>query len=133
MSNQAKMSKQILIIDDDPIYRMIVSKTIERIDIEMQIEHCENGQCGLDLLKELSTTDKPIIVLLDINMPLVNGWDFLELIIQNKFYDISALSIYIVSSSTDESDLIKAKKYNFLKGFVHKPIHKEELLVIFSK
>jgi CheY-like chemotaxis protein len=127
------MSNQILIIDDDPIYRMIVSKTIERIDSKLRIAHCENGQIGLDLLEALSAADNSIIVLLDINMPLVNGWDFLDQIIENNFYNFATLSIYIVSSSTDESDLVKAKKYNFLKGFVHKPIQKEELQVIFYK
>jgi CheY-like chemotaxis protein len=120
------MTKEIFIIDDDLIYRMIVSRTITKIDANMQISQCENGQLGLDMLKTRAL-DTKIIILLDINMPVLNGWGFLDEIKRNDFYDIPNLSIYLVSSSTDESDMFKAKQYSFLDGFLHKPLNKEDI------
>ena len=67
---------------------------------------------------------------LDINMPILNGWGFLDQIADKKFFNNNAIKIYIVSSSTDESDLIKAKQYDFLGGFLHKPLKKEDIISI---
>jgi CheY-like chemotaxis protein len=126
------MKKQILIIDDDPIYRMIVSRTISRIDASLSIDECENGQIGLSMLEHGDSTNTKIIILLDINMPIIDGWVFLDQIKANNFYNISQVLIYLVSSSTDESDLLKAKQYGFLGGFLHKPLQKEDICSILT-
>jgi CheY-like chemotaxis protein len=54
---------------------MIVSKTINKMDSSLVINQCENGAIGLNMLKEQSANYK-IIVLLDINMPVIDGWSF---------------------------------------------------------
>jgi CheY-like chemotaxis protein len=121
------MEKELFIIDDDNIYRMIVSRMINRIDADLFITQCENGQIGLSILEQKSTNTNEVIVLLDINMPILNGWGFLEQVAKQNFFDIKLLKIYIVSSSTDKSDLLKAEKYDFVKGFLHKPLSKEDI------
>jgi len=126
------MKKQILIIDDDPIYRMIVSRIISRIDASLAINECENGEVGLSMLEHGTNINSKIIILLDINMPIIDGWVFLDQIKASNFYNIPQVYIYLVSSSTDESDLLKAKQYGFLGGFLHKPLHKEELCTILA-
>ena len=126
------MKKQILIIDDDPIYRMIVSRTIARIDASLAIEQCEDGQVGLSMLEHYTSSNTKIIILLDINMPVIDGWVFLDRITAINFYNLPQVLIYLVSSSTDESDLLKAKQYGFLGGFLHKPLHKEDLYSILA-
>jgi CheY-like chemotaxis protein len=68
-----------------------------------------------------------IIVLLDLNMPILDGWGFLEQIEKSDFYNLHQLSIYIVSSSIDESDISKASQYGFVKNFLHKPLSREDL------
>jgi CheY-like chemotaxis protein len=70
-----KMKKELYIIDDDLIFRMIVSKTINKMD-SLVINQCENGAIGLNMLKEQSDANYKIIVLLDINMPVIDGWSF---------------------------------------------------------
>jgi CheY-like chemotaxis protein len=121
------MKKELYIIDDDLIFRMIVSKTINKMDSSLVINQCENGAIGLNMLKEQSDANYKIIVLLDINMPVIDGWSFLEQIEKSDFYNIHHLFIYIVSSSTDESDILKAQQYGFVKGFLHKPITSEDI------
>jgi CheY-like chemotaxis protein len=63
-------------------------------------------------------------------MPVLDGWGFLDQIEKCAFYNIQQLVIYIVSSSTDESDLLKSKKYKFVSGFFHKPISSKNLASI---
>jgi CheY-like chemotaxis protein len=65
--------KRNFYIDDDLIFRMIVSKTINKMDSSLVINQCENGAIGLNMLK---TCNYKIIVLLDINMPVIDGWSF---------------------------------------------------------
>jgi CheY-like chemotaxis protein len=121
---------EIFIIDDDLIQRMIVSKMIKIIDPTLLTTHCENGKIGLDMLEKQSNSNQKIIVLLDINMPVLDGWGFLDQIEKSNFYNLDQLSIYIVSSSIDESDILKANQYGFVKSFLHKPLSREDLSTI---
>lgn len=116
------MKKEIFIVDDDPIYRMIVSRMIKNIDSDVSIHDCKNGKLGLDSLHNLENTKAEIIILLDINMPIMDGWDFLDHLENFKFFNIKNLSLYMISSSTDESDLLKANQYEVIKEFFHKPL-----------
>jgi len=120
----------LFIIDDDLIQRMIVSKMIKMIDPTLVITQCENGKIGLDMLEKHSNSNQKIIVLLDINMPILDGWEFLDQIEKSNFYNLHQLSVYIVSSSIDESDISKASQYGFVKSFLHKPISREHLNTI---
>ena len=124
------MKKELFIIDDDPIYRIIVSKMTYAIDSTLIINQAENGEIGLAKLEYLKKSNAMIIVLLDINMPILDGWGFLDQLEKNEFYNIDQLLIYIVSSSIDESDILKAKEYDFVKGFLHKPLKKEDISTI---
>jgi CheY-like chemotaxis protein len=123
---------EIVIIDDDLIYRMIVTKMIKIIDASLTINQCENGKAGLAMLERFSNSKQKVVVLLDINMPVLDGWGFLEQVEKSNFYNLDQLIIYIVSSSTDESDILTAKKYGFVKNFFHKPLSREDLEAIIS-
>jgi CheY-like chemotaxis protein len=118
---------ELFIVDDDLIQRMIVSKMIKMIDPTLVITQCENGKIGLDMLEKHSNSTQKIIVLLDINMPILDGWGFLDQIEKSNFYNLHQLSIHIVSSSIDESDISKASEYGFVKSFLHKPLSREDL------
>jgi CheY-like chemotaxis protein len=123
---------KLFIIDDDLIFRMIVSHKITSIDSSINIVECEDGSIGIGKLAQQSNSDEKIIVLLDINMPILDGWGFLDQMEKSNFYNIQNLVIYIVSSSTDESDILKAKQYECVSGFFHKPLSTAELNSIIS-
>ncbi|MEX2566293.1 MAG: response regulator [Cyclobacteriaceae bacterium] len=117
------MQTYIFIIDDDPIFRRITVKMISKLDKEFFIiKECEDGEIGIKELERLSNSEERIIIFLDINMPVLNGWEFLDKLIQNENYNIKDVRVFIVSSSTDKIDIIKAQNYPLVKQFIHKPM-----------
>ncbi|MFD2826537.1 response regulator [Leeuwenhoekiella polynyae] len=123
---------KVFLIDDDIIYRRIASKMWELIDSSVETIACENGAIGLLDLECERDSNQPISVLLDINMPVLNGWDFLRELEKKNFYQLPDLHIYLVSSSTDERDILKSREFPFIKAFIHKPLTKENIEMIIN-
>ncbi|MEB2784208.1 response regulator [Algoriphagus persicinus] len=118
------MIKNILLVDDDPISQLIASKLIRKFETDITISSHLNGKVALEFLtKEFNDLDS-FIVLLDINMPVMNGWEFLDELAQVSF--CAKIKIYIVSSSTDEEDLLKASTYTNVAKFISKPIKNKD-------
>lgn len=116
------MNKTIFIIDDDPLIRLIIYKMMNKVDNTLTFVHCENGKIGLEKLKDYQGEFSDCIVLLDLNMPVLDGWGFLDRIESDLLKDLQSLSLYILSSSTDKGDVEKAKQYSIVKKFYHKPL-----------
>lgn len=117
----------ILLIDDDEIQNFITQRMIQLVKEDVQLEVCMNGQMGLDALFDKGL--EPKIILLDINMPVKNGWDFMDEYMKQEQPN---LPIYILTSSINDRDRQKAKKYECVKGFLVKPLSidlLQELLV----
>ena len=85
------MKKELFIIDDDLIDRMLALKTINKIDSTLIINQCENGESGLATLESIKNSNHQIIVLLDINMPSLSGWEVLNQIEKSNFYNLPKL------------------------------------------
>lgn len=125
------MNKTVLLVDDDPIVRLIIQKMIHNFDNLVNCLPCANGQVGLSVLATLqNTTQDAIVVLLDINMPVVNGWEFLDSLPDINLESFSTFKLFIVTSSTDESDIVKAQSYPVIKKFYHKPLSKQAIAEI---
>ncbi len=120
------MKKSIWVIDDDQIYQMIIKKLIKRAEVfgEESYYKCTH-QVFEDL--ENSGLSLPDIILLDINMPSVDGWQFIEKL-QSIFPDlVNETSIYIVSSSIAYSDKERAETIPVINSFLSKPLSVEKL------
>lgn len=92
------------------------------------IESFPNGKAGLDTIKNREANGKlPSLILLDINMPIMNGWDFLDEI--NPYLEKlpDDLNIAILSSSVEPSDKAKALSYSEVNDYISKPVHIEDL------
>lgn len=126
------MKKEVLIIDDDPILRLIVQKMILNIDSSVICHQCENAEIGIGVLESMRNSLNNIIILLDINMPILDGWGFLEQLEKCDDYNIKFFNLYIVSSSTDGSDKLKANRYDVLQKFYHKPLTKMDIVEILN-
>ena len=109
----------IFSIDDDQLQIMINKILIQKIDSKFNIFVFNNAQ---DALEKIILED-PQIIFLDLNMPVMNGWDFLD-VLQRKNIK---LDVYILTSSVDPNDKKKAEKYENVKGFLTKPLSKETL------
>lgn len=120
------------LIDDDQIFQFITDTTLRRINPNIKIEKYLDGEQGINSIKQRIDTPEilPDIVMLDINMPFMNGWDFLK-----EYQTINdriekSIHIYMLTSSDDPDDIEKAKKISELSGYLIKPVTEDELEVL---
>lgn len=113
---------KVLIIDDDDIVLLVERKMLQRCSISAQPISFKGGKPALDYLKGLDD-NADVLILLDINMPQMNGWEFLiqldELQKKNKIF------VIMVTSSIDKYDKEVAQKFSRVIGFIEKPITAE--------
>jgi CheY-like chemotaxis protein len=126
------MKESICVIDDDQIYQLIIRKVVERTGKFDRIQFYNDGVNALEDFKN-PTTILPEIILLDINMPQMDGWQFLDTLIAHRPNFHQETIIYIVTSSIAHSDRDKAKSYKEVSGFLSKPLSVEKLKEIADK
>jgi CheY-like chemotaxis protein len=119
---------QVLLIDDDQVYLFAATKTIEATGLAGSVEVCTNGLDALEYLKGLihSSGKLPDVIFIDINMPVMDGWEFLEEYKTLKESITTPIKIYILSSSVDKNDILRSKQYNSVIDYVIKPVYKEK-------
>lgn len=123
----------ICLIDDDRIYQFTARRIIELVNPSQKILVFSNGKEALDFFtqRSLSNEQLPDLIFLDINMPVMNGWEFLEAYSAVKTALEKNICIYMVSSSVDENDKIRSKTFD-VKVFIEKPIDKEMMFTILN-
>ncbi|RTY81164.1 response regulator [Flavobacterium sp. LS1P28] len=124
--------KAIWIVDDDAIYQIIVNKIIQRSEIFSRVSSFKNGKEAIDHLHIAVENNAalPDIILLDINMPIMDGWEFMEEMGLIKPLFDKQIIVYIVSSSIAVEDKNKSKSYKNILGYLSKPITTNDLLLI---
>ncbi len=124
--------KKILLIDDDTINNFIVLNKLNNIALSLDAVSVLNGREGLDYLNKciLENLDFPELILLDINMPVLDGWGFLDEFEKLEKNYQQKTAIYMVSSSVYIEDIEKAKEYSQIKQFISKPLSKDKLTEI---
>ncbi|GGD92474.1 response regulator [Planktosalinus lacus] len=124
------MSRTICIIDDDPLYKLLLKKTIERLNMNINILTFEDGKQAIEGLSTLNTeaAKLPDIILLDINMPVMDGWEFMDQFVEDKSQFSKPMNIFIASSSIAKHDIEKSKTYTEISGYLVKPIVKKTIL-----
>lgn len=120
----------VLLVEDDPITIMVCDRVIKMASFAENVKACENGKIGIDYLSSLDGASIPKIIFLDINMPVMNGWDFLEEFEKIKDRFASLPRIYLLSSTVDPEDYKRAKNFSLVKDFISKPLSKEVLETI---
>lgn len=118
---------KICVVDDDPIFVFTLKTMFELKGINNEFDHFENGEDAfLEISKKLiSDSNYYDLIILDINMPIWDGWDFLNEIEKLNLNQYPA--IYLSSSSTNPEDIKSVSKYKLLKGFISKPLTIEKL------
>ena len=110
---------KVLIIDDDDIVRLVQGKLIQNCGVSKDPLKFKLASEALDFLKS-ATNEHHYLLLLDINMPMMNGWQFLEEI--EKMLVKDNIYVFMVTSSIDYNDKEKSKNYNNIINFLEKPI-----------
>ncbi|MCD0475361.1 response regulator [Flavobacterium sp. EDS] len=135
------MFDQILCIDDDPIALMLCKKVITKAEFSKEIITAQNGEEALSYFNSLKyntkptdlNTKKPRLIFLDLNMPVMGGWEFLDHFSTPNYSDFNTTNIIILSSTIDPEDLEKAKNYPMILDFLSKPITLQMLEYIKNK
>lgn len=117
-------SKVIGLVDDEEIFHWIVQKYVKKLNNGCEFLSFFNGEEVFNYLSS-SPDVVPNILLLDLNMPICSGWRFLENYTSST--GTQDMDIYILSSSIDPEDKMRAKKFPVVKEFVSKPISNDFL------
>lgn len=123
------MLEQILCIDDDPITLMLCKKVISKSSFSKEIITAQNGEEALLHFNNLKYTNiknkankKPELIFLDLNMPVMGGWEFLDHFTSPDYAEFNTANVIVLSSTIDPEDLAKAKKYPIIIDFLSKPV-----------
>ncbi|PLK43870.1 response regulator [Emticicia sp. TH156] len=117
----------VWIIDDDKILTYVLKRMLASINVFENIEIFQNGKEAFNQLTKVLTEREllPDIILLDLNMPVMDGWQFLD---EFERLDLDKkITLYIVSSSIDTQDHEKAANYTVVSDFLVKPIGKKQI------
>lgn len=120
----------VCIIDDDKIYQTLLRKTFSKVNVQVEVNSFYNGVEAIESFKDCSFDYE--IILLDINMPLMDGWELIEKCKNLYENHKSPPKIYIATSSIYEEDREKARNYSCVKGYLTKPITISKLEEILS-
>ena len=126
------MKPTIAIVDDDSIFQFTTKVKLQKLALTSDIQIFNDGEEILDYIKDENNSKALDIILLDINMLMLDGWDFLEV------YDKLALSseqkhkIFMLSSSINPVDVEKAKNNKWVIDYITKPISDDDLHRIFT-
>lgn len=132
MNTKTKTAIISCLIDDDFIHQFGMKRMIQRYYPSTQILEFYSGLEAINFFK--NNTDKaalPEIIFLDINMPIMNGWEFLEEFGKLRSSLKKKIDIYLLSSSTDKEDIDRAKSNSLVIDYIVKPLTSEWLENIF--
>ena len=114
------MTFEVFTVDDDKIITLVHKKMVLKSNFHVDPISFLNGKDVLDYILNNNSIEKTYCILLDINMPLMNGWEFLDAINQSKI--AARILVFMVTSSVDKLDKEKAKTYPLVIDFLEKPI-----------
>lgn len=123
-----------IVIDDDPVNNRICKIIIERIHPDKTIMSFTEPEEGLSYIADVFSTEPTgkAILLLDINMPVLSGWDVLDRFERFKEELQGKITVYILSSSVDAFDKKRAEGNRFVAGYIEKPLTIERVKQFFA-
>jgi CheY-like chemotaxis protein len=123
----------ILCVDDDPITLMLCKMVIAKSSFASEIITAQNGEEALNYFDDLKLNNLgaeikkyPSLVFLDLNMPVMDGWEFLDHFSKEEYTSaFKNTKVIVLSSTIDPNDIEKSKTYSMVLDFLSKPITKE--------
>lgn len=127
---EGKKDLEIVIVEDDVIVSRMHKFSLSGF-VEDELQICYNGREAIEYLDERAEEREKILVLLDLNMPVMNGWEFLDLCHSRPYSD--KLHVVIVTSSSFNDDKQKALEYEQVKAYYPKPLKREYISEILQQ
>ena len=116
--------KRLWLVDDDAIFVSLTKKMMGKMNFAGNIEVFENGQLALEHLRQVSDDggDLPQLIFLDLMMPVLDGWGFLDEYIKMAESIRRKITLYVLSSSASPQDIKRIKRNRAVRGFITKPM-----------
>jgi CheY-like chemotaxis protein len=124
------MNQQAFIIDDDQICHFLTRHLIKTEGLAQQVTCFFDAEAALRQLLSGLPDQLPDMIFLDLNMPGMNGWQFLDALMGNGAAIHLKTRIFILTSSVDKGDLARSRKYPFISGYFYKPLQSTDLATI---
>lgn len=121
------------LIDDDPLSNYLTENLLRLEGFSSTIFTFKSAQKALDALLKERAGEVPTVVLLDLNMPAMNGWEFLDALAPYRDELRDHCHIYVLTSSLALADLERARTYELVTRLIHKPIDSKEIRAIHSQ
>jgi CheY-like chemotaxis protein len=122
----------ILLIDDDPICNFLHSRLLNKLNISDDVKVSLNGREALAHIDKVSKMEHcPQLIFLDINMPVMDGIDFMKSFNEKAFCKRKPV-IIILTTSSNPNDIKQMQRYPEIKGFLNKPLSAEMITSILS-
>ncbi|WP_127019744.1 response regulator [Flagellimonas beolgyonensis] len=120
----------LYLIDDDDTYQFIVQRTLNSLNLVNSIKLFSNGKAAIDFLEATlhDIEQIPDVILLDLTMPIMDGWQFLEQYLRFRPRIGKKVVIFVVSSSIDPRDMQRAKSISEVTDYIIKPLTKSKLI-----
>ncbi|HLO74680.1 MAG TPA: response regulator [Flavobacterium sp.] len=127
-----KQIEILALVDDDDTFVFITQRIIEQTNHVKEIKVFNNGLDALNYLKDNLNNNYqlPEVIFLDLSMPIMDGWQFLDEFTSLKTEKTEKILIYICSSSISPHDITKAKEISSVTDFIIKPVTKDKLAEI---
>ncbi|GAB3199867.1 CheY-like chemotaxis protein [Pontibacter aydingkolensis] len=123
---------KVFVIDDDHLSVFLTQSILNLDTATTEVVTFLSAEAALETMAELDNTAMPDVIFLDLNMPLMDGWHFLDALAKLKPGVETNCSIYVLTSSLDVSDSIKAAAYSMVSRLLHKPITNEDISLIYE-
>ena len=122
------------IIDDDTIYHFILTSIINKYKLAESILSFLDGEKAIQYLTDNKTKNKkiPDVFFLDVNMPIMDGWMFIEQYARIKPDITKKILVFMLSSSMNPIDIERAGKISEISNYIIKPLNLEEVKIIFE-
>jgi CheY-like chemotaxis protein len=122
--------KQLSLVDDDEVFVFLTTRLLEKYKLVDLIKIFDNGYDAIVFIKENieNINALPDVILLDLSMPIMDGWQFLDEFVKINTKIGKKITIYICSSSISPDDINRAKSINAVSDFIIKPMTKEKLV-----
>jgi len=123
-----------LLIEDDPTAVFLTKRLFHHEGMPGELTAFLSPVAGLNFIREQVTAGTPPdVILLDLNMPVLNGWDVLAALEPLQAHLLGRCLVYVLTSSLATSDMMRAEAIPLVTGFIHKPLDRNELHAILTQ
>ncbi len=120
------INKPILLIEDDQVDAMVVRRALKELHVANRLEHVENGEEALAYLRD-SERERPCLILLDINMPVMNGIEFLREVKADP--ELKRMPVVMLTTSDEQKDKVESFELS-VAGYMRKPVDYQQFVEI---